>query len=58
MSVTRLYRDHYVLMAKNPGQVLQNYNDLFLIHKQMEMHGCILSIVATDALVLKAPGHQ
>ena len=25
----------------------------FLTHKQLETHGCILSIVATDALVLK-----
>ena len=24
-----------------------------LIHKQLEMHGCVLSTVATDALVLK-----
>ena len=24
-----------------------------LTHKQLEMHGCVLSIVATDGLVLK-----
>ena len=26
---------------------------MFLTHKQLEMHGCIFSTVATDALVLK-----
>ena len=30
-----------------------NTDLLFLTHKHMEMHGCILSTVATDALVLK-----
>ena len=29
-----------------------------LTQKQLEVHRCILIIVVTDALVLKAPGHQ
>ena len=31
---------------------------IFLTHKQLETHGCVLSTVPTDALVLKAPGYQ
>ena len=28
-------------------------NQYWLTHKQLETHGCVLSIVATDAMVLK-----
>ena len=28
----------------------------FIRHKQLEMHGCVLTTVATDALVLKHQG--
>ena len=31
---------------------------VILTHKLPEKNGCILSTVVTDALVLKAPGHQ
>ena len=33
-------------------QYLFGYQWLWLTHKQLEMHGCVLSTVATDALVL------
>ena len=31
--------------------------EICLTHKQLEMHGCIISTVATDVLML-APGHR
>ena len=35
-------------------EISRNYAVLWvLIHKQLEMHGCILNTVATDTLVLK-----
>ena len=38
--------------------VILSLVDQALTLKHWEMHGCVVSTVATDDLVLKAPGHQ
>ena len=42
--------------AMNFSEISDVFSQLTLKHR--ETHGCIVSTVATDALVLKAPGHQ
>ena len=50
----------YLKIASDLQNIFEitNCMDLILIHKQLERHKCIYSTVATDALVLKAPGNQ
>ena len=35
------------------GQIIAYHNTYHLTHKQLEMHRCIISTFAADALVLK-----
>ena len=50
----------YLKIASDLQNIFEitNCMDLIFTHKQLERHKCIYSAVATDALVLKAPGNQ